>query len=163
MNNKVMVEEKLGSEGSSMTERLERLGLTAAAQNTKTAIELKRKCLVAYEHFRYVTQDKINRFNEVLRKKTETTLNMYYRNYDQLKMTPLEQYGQVPPANVLDLLEKAQGMRCFDTFEVAKIESVQERIDPIIFGRVTGCPDRFFIGQWDNDVKLEDIITEQEG
>jgi hypothetical protein len=35
---------------------------------------------------------------------------------------------------------------------------VKEVIDPIIFGKIDGCTDRFFIAQWDDDVKIEDIV-----
>lgn len=63
----------------------------------------------------------------------------------------------------INIKEKAQKLKCFDTFEIAKIEAVEERKDPIVFGCITGCPDKFFIAQWDDDVKIEDILTESEG
>jgi hypothetical protein len=148
-------------------ERLEALGLTQASKNLKVTKEFNRKCLIAYENYRYVREDRINTFNEDLRKRTtEENHKMNVRSFDQLVFKSLETYGEVPPADVLDLLETAKGRNCFDAFEVAKIENMQEPIkrpDPIIFGRITGCPDRFFIGQWDNDVRIEDILKENEG
>ena len=73
------------------------------------------------------------------------------------------EYPSAPPQAVLDKVEEAQKVGCFDAFEVCKVESVREYKDPIVFGRITGCPDRFFIAQWDNDVKIEDILKENEG
>jgi len=35
--------------------------------------------------------------------------------------------------------------------------------DPILLGRITGCENRYFIAQWDDDVKIEDILKENEG
>lgn len=51
-------------------------------------------------------------------------------------------------------------MKCFDSFSVAHIAEVK---DPILFGEIAECTDKFFIAQWDEDVKIEDILTEKEG
>ena len=51
----------------------------------------------------------------------------------------------------------------FDTFEVAKIESTRVYRDPIVFGRISGCDDRFYIAQYDDDVKIEDLLGPNEG
>jgi hypothetical protein len=47
---------------------------------------------------------------------------------------------------------------CFDSFEIAKIQWKREIKDPILFGRIDGCPDRFYVSQWDDDVRIEDIL-----
>jgi hypothetical protein len=60
-------------------------------------------------------------------------------------------------------LKKAKDMGCFDYFEVAKVETVEVRPDPIIFGGIEGCDDKFFITQWDDDVSIEEILNENEG
>lgn len=143
-------------------ERLEKLGLKSASKKVKDLRELKSKMTIAYEHFRYVKQEKIDAFNEELRKKSLKD-NSQYISYDVLNFIPLETYQEVPPVDVLDKIEEAIKLGCFDTFEIAKIESVKEVKDPIVFGRITGCPDRFFVGQWDDDVKIEDILKENEG
>ena len=143
-------------------ERLKELGLDKASKDMENLQEFDRKCAIAYEKFRYVTQQKIDEFQQRIRAKTEKKTDWGF-TYDTLKFTDLKQYPEVPPESVLDLLESAKKENCFDSFEVAKIESVQERVDPILFGRIKGCPDRFFIGQWDNDVKIEDILKDNEG
>jgi hypothetical protein len=83
--------------------------------------------------------------------------------YDRLVGYPIEEYSEVPPMDCLMDLKTAKDRNCFDTFEVAKVESVVERPDPIIFGRIEGCPDRFFITQWDDDVSIEQILQENVG
>lgn len=77
-----------------------------------------------------------------------------------LSFTLVEHYPEVPPAHVLDKMEEAIGRSCFDVFEVAHIVNVK---DPILFGRVQGCPDLFFIDQWDDDIRIEDILATNEG
>lgn len=130
-------------------ERLKRLGLDSASDKLVKAKELQRKLAIAYEHYRFVRQEKIDAFNVKLSKDGK-----------MLGFTSLKDYGQVPPDAVLEALEHAQSRECFDSFEVAHIVKVP---DPILFGRINNCPDRFFISQWDDDVKIEDILTEREG
>lgn len=150
-------------------ERLEALGLTAASNSIKQVkksqaqmVEFSRKCTIAYENYRYVKQEKIDEFNAELRKKTEGKDGRSY-HYDALVFTRLEHFNAIPPTDVLDLLETAKGRNCFDYFEVAKIERVVKTPDPILFGCIDGCKDRFFVGQWDNDVKIEDLLKPNEG
>ena len=149
------------------TNQLDKLGFKKASQELKDKQELQRKMTLAYEHFRYVRQDKIDIYNERLKKQTlkkqgKKGVDLYH-DYDKLTFTPIAEYGTIPPQEVLDRVEQAQKIGCFDTFEVCKIEGVHEYKDPIIFGRITDCPDRFFIGQWDNDIKIEDILDNNEG
>ena len=148
-------------------ELLEKLGFTQASKDLKVKEELKRKMTIAYEHFRYVRPEKIIVFNEKLKQETikregKKGVNLY-ENYDKLAFTPIAQYGTIPPTEVLEKIEQAQKIGCFDEFEIAKIESVKEYKDPIVFGKITGCSDLFFIAQWDNDVKIEDILMPNEG
>ena len=151
------------------TSRLEKLGLGKAADALNVKQVLISKLEIAYKHYRYVTQDKINSFNADLRAKTEKSTRgpefgfMHGSTFDQLKFTELSTYTEVPPEQVLDKLEAAQELRCFDAFEVAQIKSVEVRPDPILFGRVTGCEDRFYVAQWLNDVKIEDILQADDG
>ena len=130
-------------------EKLEKLGFKKLKDGLAKARGMQKKLALAYEHFRYVKQDKIDAFNEKLRPH-----NKY------LAFTGIEEYDKVPPTDVLDALEKAQEIGCFDSYEVAHIAEVK---DPILFGRITDCPDRFFIAQWDDDVRIEDILKENEG
>ena len=139
--------------------RLERLGFKTAGAKVKELSAKQRKMAMAYECYRFVRPEKINAFNEKLRKKGSAS------GYQTLAFTPIEQYEEVPPTHVLDKLEKAQALKCgdlqvFDTFEVAHIVNVK---DPILFARIKGCPDRFFIDQWNDDVRIEDILKPNEG
>lgn len=143
-------------------EKLEKLGFTTASNKIKEVAELKRKMVIAYEHFRYVKPDKFQMFEAKLRAETmQETHNE--RRYKTLAFIPIEKYSEIPPVDVLEKLEKAQEMNCFDYFEVAKIEARVEVKDPIIFGCIKGCPDKFYVAQWDDDVKIQDILKENEG
>lgn len=135
-------------------DRLEKLGFKAAGAKVKELSIKKLKMAIAYEHYRFVRPEKIQAFNEKLFRKGSIN------GYQRLIFTPIREYAEVPPAHVLDKLEVAMERQCFDDFEVAHIVNVK---DPILFGRVHGCPDRFFIDQWDDDVKIEDILKPNEG
>lgn len=139
---------------------LEELGFTSASTGLKQKRELARKLRLAFEHFRVVTPGSIDRFNEELRKRTQTSVPY---TYQRLKFTPIAQYGDIPPAPALEALRAAKKIGCFDSYEVATIESVTVVPDPVLFGCITGCPNKYFIAQWDDDVKIEDILRSDEG
>ena len=139
---------------------LEKTGFKGLAENLKVAKDAKRKLAVAYEHFRYVTQKKVDEFNAKLKVQTMTGTPPFSAEWSKLSFTPIETYDKVPPVEALLKLEEAQGMKCFDSYEVAYIEKVK---DPIIFGRIQDCPDRFFIAQWDTDCSIQDILKDNEG
>lgn len=147
----VKVEEKQEVEVSK--DRLTELGFTMATSN----LELAKKMKIAYDNYLFVSQEKIDAFNEKLR---IDTLKEDKRSstYKRLKFTNIKDYTTVPPASVLDALESAQKRGCFDTFEIAKIEWHTEVKDPILFAKINGCSDFFFISQWDDDVHFEDIL-----
>lgn len=149
------------------TEKLEKIGFKAASSKIKELKDLKRKITIAYEHFRYVKPEKISSFNEKLKQETLKETGKkgvdLYHNYNKLVFFDIGTYQEVPPLEVLDKIEQAQELGCFDTFEIAKIEGVKEYKDPIVFGVINGCPDKFFITQWDDDVAIEDILKENEG
>lgn len=136
--------------------RLESLGFKFLGNRVRELKEAKRKMAIAYEHYRFVTQEKINDFNRKLREESDKNA----RTWKELAFTRIEDYDKCPPDDVLDALEKAHGMKCFDNFEVAYIREVK---DPIIFGRITNCSDRFFVGQWDDDVSIDDLLKKNEG
>jgi hypothetical protein len=135
---------------------LRELGFDAAVEKVNASKELVRKMAVAYEHFDYVSAEDIEKFQDQVKAKTlkEDKLS---RSYDRLTFTNTKEYTEVPPAGVLEKMKAAKAMNCFDSFEIAKIESVQEVKDPILFGRVDKCGDYFFIAQWDDDVTIEAI------
>lgn len=137
-------------------ERLERLGLKTVAKNLNALKARAKKMMLAYEHYRYLTPEKIQKFQDKLR------LNATDRySYQQLNFTPLEDYVKIPPEDVLLKLEEALEHKCFDRYEVAHIVEVKK--DPLLLGIVDGCRDKFFIGQWDNDVRITDLLKDNEG
>ncbi len=133
--------------------RLEKLGFKHATKKLETA----QKMAIAYAKYGFITQDKVDKFNEKLIKET-LTQDKTARTYKRLQFTSIENYGKVPPLEVLYRIESAVKDAIFDNFEIATIQWVKEVIDPIVFGRIDGCPDRFFIAQWDDDVRIEDIV-----
>lgn len=143
-------------------DKLQKLGFKKAVNKVQELKELKRKMVIAYEHFRYVKPEKIDAFNEKL--EAETTKEDKYRTtYKKLNFIGLDDYEEVPPLDVLNKMEEAQALGCFDYFEIAKIQDVVVVKDPIVFGRINKCPDRFFVAQWDDDVSISDLLKENEG
>src|SRR5260221_10129166 len=107
----------------SKEQELEALGFTQASKNLATKKALGRKLMVAYEHYRFVTPELINKFQDELRKKTyQDKKDRYsYPTYDTLRFTDVSQYAEVPPAEALEALKLAKSRQCFDYFEVAKV------------------------------------------
>ena len=137
-------------------ELLNELGFHTATEKINKKVELSKKLHIAYQNYEFVMPDDINKFNDILRSKTEKSQD-YRTTYDKLVFHNVANYTEAPPEFVLDKMKEAVSKQCFDEFEIAKIESVQEIPDPILFGKVNGCGDYFFITQWDNDVTLEMI------
>lgn len=153
--------EETAKVGTGITsETLKKLGLHAAAQKVDHLKSLKRKMMIAYEQYRYLTPEKIEAFNKKL---YHETFDQRTYTYQKLSMTALEHYTEVPPPDVLTKLQVALDRQCFDRFEVAHIVTEQKLPDPLLLGVIDGCKDKFFIGQWDDDVKIEDILKEHEG
>lgn len=140
------------------TALLNELGFKKAASTLDEKKARAKKMMVAYENYRFVTPEIFDRFQKELMAKTRKGYQ-----YDTLAFVNVKDYPEVPPQGVLDNMKIAMDRKCFDYFEVAKIETVEVRPDPILFGRITGCSDAFFIDQWDHDVKIEDILKESEG
>ena len=148
-------------------ERLEQLGLTKVATAIREELSIRQKLAIAYQHYRYVTAEKIAAFDAKLAAETRTDegsnqWGMIY-SYKRTKLTPLQDYTKLPPDSVLDALETAQGRGCFDQYQVMTIEYHKIVPDPILFGRVNDCSDLFYVAQWDDDVKIEDILKDHEG
>lgn len=146
--------------GITTAERLGALGFKGLSDKLRIAKERKRKLALAYEHYRFVRQEHIDKFNADLKKKTKKGSGPYDSTWQTLGFTAIEQYDKCPPESVLASLEEAQNRKIFDSYEVAHIVNVK---DPILFGRINGCPDRFFIDQWDTDVTIKDLLKDNEG
>jgi hypothetical protein len=144
-------------------DRLGKLGLKTASDKLKRLAEKKRKLAIAYEHYRFVRMEKVQDFNQKLKEKTMKREANGYEKYQKLSFTPIDEYSEIPPDSVLASLENAVNRNCFDSFEIAHIVDVVKVPDPILFARINGCTDRFFIDQWDDDVSIEDILKPNEG
>jgi hypothetical protein len=142
---------------------LRELGLNAAADKMKRARELAGKLRIAFEHFRVVTPEQFARFKEELWNQRESNQLTYGLSYKTPKLTALEAYPEVPPAKVLEEIRAAKELKCFDRFEVLTLQSVEVVPDPVIFGIIEGCDNKYFVAQWDDDVKIEQILREDEG
>lgn len=132
---------------------LKELGLTTAAKRLDSA----RRLTIAYAKYGHVTDEAIFKFNEKLKKESMMKSSGVFQ-YNQLRFTKIGDYGKIPPVAALTRLREAVHDNVFDFFEVADIQSVKEVPDPIIFGRIEGCTDRFYVAQWDDDVTIEEIV-----
>lgn len=146
---------------------LREMGFESAAKELEQKIEFKRKMMIAYEHYIFISQEVFKRFNDELKERTlkregKKGINEYH-NYDKLAFKKVSEYKDAPPAEVLTEMKIAKDRGCFDTYEIAKIESVHEYKDPLLLGVIHGCDDRFYIAGWDDDVKIGDILKEMEG
>ena len=139
------------------TERLSKLGLKGAAKRIEDFRERARKLDIAYKHFRYITPAKLLAFNEKLKKETLKEDKNSAR-YKHLAFISIEQFNAIPPEETLQKIEQAIEKDCFDSFEICKVEWKEEIKDPIVFGVINGCPDKFFVSQWDDDIKVDDIL-----
>ncbi len=146
--------------------QLMRLGFVAAAEYLGSTSALMAKLAVAYRHYRFVIPSHIETFNQRLAEASRTTTGGAWGggSYEHLTFTALANYPSVPPPEVLEALEAAMGHACFDAFEIAQIiEQSVPKPDPILFGCVTGCEDRFYVAQWQDDVNIEDLLEADEG
>ena len=153
-----VVEENLPApvESERIGDRLERLGFKAAV---KTLSQMERM-RVAYEEYMFVTPATVAKFNEKLKKETlEEDKRAYH--FKQLVFEEIALTSKIPPPSILDKLEKVQKTGIFDKFVVGSIKWIEQIKDPILFGRIEGCEDYFYIGQWDEDVKIEDLVFQQ--
>lgn len=146
---------------SARAARLEKLGFKTAGTQLAQLLESKRKLMLAYEHYRCVTQENIDKFNaELLAKTGKKMNNPMEMSYQKLAFTSIGDYEKVPPEDVLAALETAQERKCFDSYEVGYIKDVK---DPLLFGRVKETPNRFFIAGWDDDITIDQLLEENEG
>lgn len=144
------------------SQRLESLGFKKLAAHVAHLKQKKWKLMTAYEHYRVVSMDKVLAFNENLQKKTfKENPGTFSQSWQTLAFCSVEKYDKVPPEPVLAEMQIAVDRKCFDSFEVAHIKEVVK--DPLLFGRIDGCTDRFFIAQWDDDVKISDLLKANEG
>lgn len=124
---------------------LKELGLNAISEKLLRKKAGKDMLVKAVSDYRYATKEDLDDFNKEMKKFNRELVVVEMKNYDKL-----------PPDDVLEELQKARGKACFNTFHIAYIQKVK---DPILFGKIDGFNELFFfIAQWGDDVKIEDII-----
>lgn len=160
-------------------------GFIAAADRLEEKARVARTLAIAYEHYRYVTQEQIDAFQGRLKRATtrKPTIEEIYASrsprssfvglsdeqlvryatpvYDHLVLDNLEAYEGLPPVDVMLKVKEARSRGIFNGFQVAHVQPVATRIvlpDPIVFGCVQGCTDRFFVAEWGTDVRLADLV-----
>lgn len=69
--------------------------------------------------------------------------------------TPIDKYEGIPPEGVLKRFAEVKETKVFDRYSVATVKAVK---DPLLLGHIDGSEDRYFIAQWGDDVKLDDVI-----
>ena len=124
---------------------LEELGMKAVADTLLKKKRGRERLLKAVEKYQYATGEDIDDFNAEVK-----------NNGKRLAIVEIKDYKRLPPDSVLEALKKAQADDLFDTFHIAYIERVK---DPILFGKIKAFKNLFFfIAQWGDDVKFEDIL-----
>lgn len=126
-------------------ELLAELGMGKVAAKLLRKKEGKTKLLRAVTDYRYATGEDLESFNKEI------------KGYGkELVVEEIKDYEKVPPDDVLIKLKEAKDKECFDTFHIAYIRKVK---DPILFGKIDDFANLyFFVAQWGDDVKIEDII-----
>lgn len=126
-------------------ELLKELGMEKVAETLLKKKRGRERLLQAVEKYRYATGEDIDDFNAELKDRGR-----------RLVIVEVKDYKRLPPDNVLEALKKAQADDIFDSFHIAYIERVK---DPILFGQIKAFKNLyFFIAQWGDDVKFEDIL-----
>ncbi len=126
-------------------ELLLELGMTKVAEKILRKGFGKKKLLAAISDYRYATGEDLDDFNKEMKSHGK-----------ELVVVEIKDYDKVPPDHVLESLQTARKKECFDSFHVAFIRKVK---DPILFGKIDDFKNlHFFIDQWGDDVKIEDII-----
>ncbi len=138
-------------------DKLAEAGFDKASQKLSSVDRAKK----AYADYQVVTSEQLEKFDKELQRRSriETRDEIHYKKLD---LIAIEDYDETPPDACLDAIIKAKETKLFDRFELAKLVwTHEEKIkDPIVFGRIEGISDRFFITQWDDDISLKDIIGE---
>lgn len=132
-------------EPTKKVELLKKLGMDKIAEKILRKKSGKEKLLAAVSDYRYATGEDLDDFNKEIKEYGK-----------ELVVVKIKDYKKLPPDTVLESLQKAQNKNCFDDFSIAYIRRVK---DPILFGTIDDFKNLyFFIDQWGDDVKIEDII-----
>ncbi len=124
---------------------LKELGMDTIAEDLLKKKRGREKLLKAVELYRYATGEDIDDYNKDIS-----------AHGKELVIVEIKDYKKLPPDCVLESLKTAQEQDLFDTFHIAFIRKMK---DPILFGKIKAFKNLyFFIAQWGDDVKFEDIL-----
>ena len=141
-----------------LQQELTALGLKAAATRLERQTEACERWAEAYARYPFVTAAQLADFQDRCDRETRIRRGVMERKY--LRLVPIADYPDVPPMEVLEKLREAQALTLFDTFHVAFIEWQQvKQLDPLLFGKIVGCPDYFLIAEWGEDVSFRELAA----
>ena len=97
------------------------------------------------------------RESETFSEQTHDYMNSDPKSIGQFKWTEVDvrEYEGLPPKSVIDIFKEHKRRNLFDYFTIASVNAVH---DPLLLGRIDGSSERFFIGQWGDDVQLDDLL-----
>ena len=147
-------------------ERLKKFGITTQAQILEQELKLRIKLARVQEwDYKVLPYDAIKEF-ESINKMTATKdgLKVHINSLDKycgIVEGALidEAKDKIIPDFVLDKIEEAKDRQIFDEFNILWVEKVK---DPLLLGSIKGCKDYFFICEWGEDIKFEDLIKPKE-
>ena len=139
-----------------MVSQLQDLGFEKAAQVVQARHAACEKWAEAYARYRYVTPEQIDGFKRNLSSHVSPSGSYY-----ELALVPIQRYSEVPPAAALEALKEAKETGLFAEFEIAYLQARVRVPDPILFGRIEGCPDYFVIAEWGDDVSYADLVKKE--
>ena len=124
---------------------LKELGMETVAEDLLKKKRGRERLLKAVELYQYATGEDIDDYNKEIK-----------THGKELEIVEIKDYKRLPPDDVLEALKEAQAKDLFDTFHIAYIRKLK---DPILFGKIKAFKNLyFFIAQWGDDVKFEDIL-----
>ena len=124
---------------------LKKLGMDKLAGRLEEKSKGREAIKTALANYNYLTQRDIDFFREDIRKHGK-----------DIRIDKIEDYGSLPPDDVIEQLKQAKDKKIFDEFVILSIIKVK---DPILFGKVEGFKELFFfIAQWGDDVTFAEIL-----
>ena len=72
--------------------------------------------------------------------------------------TPVCNYKGNPPSGILKKIIEENKKGIFDELRIVTVSKEVLAKDPLLIGRINGSEQRFFIAQWGDDVKMEDLF-----
>lgn len=126
--------------------KYQKIGQTKVSKEFQTIFErnLKIAAVLAEGYETMVHEQQVQRYIEKLPKNKELVID------------ELDEYDKPIPPKIVKKVEVAKDAKVFDKFVVFWIREVK---DPIIFGQIKEEPNFFyFVGEWDDDISVDDLL-----